>query len=193
VVRNAYLTLSRTELPAPVSGFVARRNVQLGERVGPGSALMAVVPLDEVWVDANFKEPQMAHMRVGQPVTLTADLYGAHVLYHGKVAGFGAGTGAAFSLLPAQNATGNWIKVVQRVPVRIALQPEELRAHPLRVGLSTRVSVDVRNDSGPALAPSVPSAPALTTHAYDMDNGEIKARIAEIIRENSREGAAPAG
>ena len=125
-VRNAYLTLSRTELPAPVSGFVARRNVQLGQRVGPGSALMAVVPLDEVWVDANFKEPQMAHMRVGQPVTLTADLYGAHVVYHGKVAGFGAGTGAAFSLLPAQNATGNWIKIVQRVPVRVALDPREL-------------------------------------------------------------------
>ena len=120
-VRNAYLQLSRTELPAPVAGFVARRNVQLGQRVGPGAALMAVVPLDQVWVDANFKEPQLSRMRVGQPVKLTADLYGSKIVYHGTVAGFGAGTGSAFSLLPAQNATGNWIKIVQRVPVRIAL------------------------------------------------------------------------
>src|ERR1700729_2410779 len=138
-VRNAYLTLSRTELPAPVAGFVARRNVQLGQRVGPGATLMAVVPLDQVWVDANFKEPQLSRMRVGQPVTLTADLYGRHTVYHGKVAGFGAGTGAAFSLLPAQNATGNWIKIVQRVPVRIALDPRELAAHPLQIGLTMKV------------------------------------------------------
>ncbi len=144
-VRNAYLTLSRTELPAPVSGFVARRNVQLGQRVGPGAALMAVVPLDQVWVDANFKEPQLARMRVGQPVTLRADLYGGGVVYHGKVEGFGAGTGSAFSLLPAQNATGNWIKIVQRVPVRIALDPRELTAHPLQIGLSMKVDVDVRD------------------------------------------------
>src|SRR5580700_11327552 len=129
-VRNAYLTLARTELPAPVTGFVARRSVQLGQRVGPGTALMAVVPLDQVWVDANFKEPQLARMRLGQPVQLTADLYGTHVVYHGKVAGFGAGTGSAFALLPAQNATGNWIKIVQRVPVRIALEPREIASHP---------------------------------------------------------------
>ena len=133
-VRNAYLNYARTTLPAPVSGFVARRNVQLGQRVGPGAALMAVVPLDQVWVDANFKEPQLAGMRVGQPVTLTADLYGNSIQYHGKVVGFGAGTGSAFSLLPAQNATGNWIKVVQRLPVRIALDPQQLEKHPLRIG-----------------------------------------------------------
>src|SRR6266481_5439771 len=125
-VRNAYLTLARTELPAPVAGFVARRNVQLGQRVSPGTPLMAVVPLDQVWVDANFKEPQLQRMRVGQPVRLTADLYGTRVMFHGSVAGFGAGTGAAFSLLPAQNATGNWIKIVQRVPVRIALDAREV-------------------------------------------------------------------
>ena len=142
-VRNAYLTLSRTELPAPVAGFVARRNVQLGQRVGPGAPLMAVVPLDEVWVDANFKEPQLARMRVGQPVILSADLYGKKIVYHGSVAGFGAGTGAAFSLLPAQNATGNWIKVVQRVPVRIMLDPAELSRNPLRLGLSIEAKVDV--------------------------------------------------
>src|SRR5581483_9393182 len=115
-VRNAYLAYSRTVIPAPVSGFVARRGVQLGQRVSPGAPLMSVVPLDQVWVDANFKEPQLANMRVGQPVTLTADLYGSTFRYHGKIAGFGAGTGSAFSLLPAQNATGNWIKIVQRVP-----------------------------------------------------------------------------
>ena len=139
---------ARTELPAPVAGFVARRNVQLGQRVSPGTPLMAVVPLDQVWVDANFKEPQLARMRVGQPVTLTADLYGTHVVYHGTVAGFGAGTGAAFSLLPAQNATGNWIKIVQRVPVRIALDPHELAAHPLQIGLSMKADVDVSNGGG---------------------------------------------
>src|SRR6516162_11000240 len=137
-VRNAYLTLDRTELTAPVAGFVARRNVQLGQRVSTGSPLMAVVPLDQVWVDANFKEPQLAHMRIGQPVKLTADLYGRQVVYHGTVAGFGAGTGAAFSLLPAQNATGNWIKIVQRVPVRVALDAREIATHPLQIGLSMK-------------------------------------------------------
>jgi membrane fusion protein, multidrug efflux system len=141
-VRNAYLTLERTELAAPVAGFIARRNVQLGERVSPGAPLMAVVPLDQVWVDANFKEPQLAHMRIGQRVRLSADLYGGHVLYHGTIAGLGAGTGAAFSLLPAQNATGNWIKIIQRVPVRIALDPAEMAAHPLRVGLSMTATID---------------------------------------------------
>src|SRR5882757_9528632 len=147
-VRNAYLTYARTVLPAPVSGYVARRNVQLGQRVGPGAMLMAVVPLDQVWVDANFKEPQLAGMRVGQAVTLTADLYGSSIRYHGKVAGFGAGTGSAFSLLPAQNATGNWIKIVQRVPVRIALDPRELAANLLQIGLTMKAEVNVRDGDG---------------------------------------------
>src|SRR5438132_13153911 len=123
-VRDAYLTYARTALPAPVSGFVAKRAVQLGQRVSPGAPLMAIVPLDQVWIDANFKEPQLTDMRGGQPVTLKADIYGRSVKYHGKVVGFGAGTGSAFALLPAQNATGNWIKIVQRVPVRIALDPQ---------------------------------------------------------------------
>ena len=135
-VHSAYLAFARTELPAPVAGFVAKRNVQLGQRVGPGAALMAVVPLDQVWVDANFKEPQLARMRVGQPVDAHGRPLRQQVVYHGTVAGFGAGTGAAFSLLPAQNATGNWIKIVQRVPVRIALDPRELALHPLQIGLS---------------------------------------------------------
>src|SRR5579863_7104218 len=163
-VRSAYLTWARTDLPAPVSGYIARRNVQLGQRVAPGTALMAVVPLDQVWVDANFKEPQLTRMRVGQPVTLSADLYGSHVVFHGKVAGFGAGTGSAFSLLPAQNATGNWIKIVQRVPVRVALDPRELAQHPLQIGLSMKAYVNVRDDSGQRL-PEVASA----VHDYSTD------------------------
>jgi membrane fusion protein (multidrug efflux system) len=183
-VRNAYLTLSRTELPAPVAGFVARRNVQLGQRVGPGTALMAVVPLDQVWVDANFKEPQLDRMRVGQPVTLIADLYGSHVVYHGTVAGFGAGTGSAFSLLPAQNATGNWIKIVQRVPVRVALDPHELAVHPLQIGLSMKAEVDVRNGDGARLPQLVSVAPGLATEVFALGNAHADERVRAIIAAN---------
>ena len=138
-VREAYLAYARAILPAPVSGYVAKRTVQVGQRVAPGAPLMAIIPLDQVWVDANFKEVQLRKMRIGQPVTLTADAYGSAVEYHGTVTGMGVGTGSAFALLPAQNATGNWIKVVQRLPVRIALDPKELAEHPLRVGLSMEV------------------------------------------------------
>ncbi len=184
-VRNAYLTLERTELAAPVSGFIARRNVQLGQRVGPGTPLMAVVPLDQVWVDANFKEPQLAHMRIGQHVTLTADLYGGHVTYHGTVAGFGAGTGAAFSLLPAQNATGNWIKIVQRVPVRIALDPHEIAAHPLQIGLSMKADVEVRGGGSGARLPEVASRqPAWTTAVTADSDAQADARVQAIIAAN---------
>ncbi len=184
-VRNAYLQLSRTELPAPVSGFVARRNVQLGQRVGPGAALMAVVPLDQVWVDANFKEPQLARMRVGQPVKLTADLYGTKIVYHGTVAGFGAGTGSAFSLLPAQNATGNWIKIVQRVPVRIALDSREVAAHPLQIGLSMKADVDVSRGSDGARLPQLASnATAWSTDVYGSGDARADARVHTIIAAN---------
>jgi membrane fusion protein (multidrug efflux system) len=184
-VRNAYLTLSRTELPAPVSGFVARRNVQLGQRVGPGAALMAVVPLDQVWVDANFKEPQLTRMRVGQPVRLTADLYGTKIVYHGSVAGFGAGTGSAFSLLPAQNATGNWIKIVQRVPVRIALDPAEVAAHPLQIGLSMKADVDVSRVSDGSRLPQLASnATAWSTDVYATGSAQADARVRSIIAAN---------
>jgi membrane fusion protein (multidrug efflux system) len=183
-VRSAYLTYSRTELPAPIAGFVARRNVQLGERVGPGAALMAVVPLDQVWVDANFKEPQLQRMRVGQPVILTADLYGTRVVFHGSVAGFGAGTGAAFSLLPAQNATGNWIKIVQRVPVRIALDPQEIAAHPLQIGLSMKADVDVTEDGGARL-PQLAGTPASwSTSVFDSGDRDADSRVREIIAAN---------
>jgi membrane fusion protein (multidrug efflux system) len=140
-VREAFLAYSRTQIPAPISGFVARRSVQLGQRVSPGNVLMAVVPLDEVWVDANFKENQLAHLRPGQPVSLTADAYGRSVEFHGRVTGFSAGTGSAFALLPAQNASGNWIKVVQRVPVRIAIVKGVDKDHPLRPGMSVAAHV----------------------------------------------------
>ncbi|HEY1415895.1 MAG TPA: HlyD family efflux transporter periplasmic adaptor subunit [Caulobacteraceae bacterium] len=144
-VRTAELNLQRTVLSAPADGVVAKKDVAVGQRVQVGQALMTVVPISRVYVDANFKEGQLRHVRVGQPVTLTADLYGEGVKFHGRVVGVGGGTGAAFALIPAQNATGNWIKVVQRLPVRIALEPEELRQHPLRVGLSMKADVDVKS------------------------------------------------
>jgi membrane fusion protein (multidrug efflux system) len=189
-VERSYLALRRTSIHAPVSGYVAKRAVQLGERVAPGGQpLLSIVPLERLRVEANFKEVQLSQMRIGQPVRIIADLYGGHVEYHGTVAGLGLGTGAAFALLPAQNATGNWIKVVQRVPVRIALDPQELAAHPLRVGLSTRAQVDVRNVSGQILARAPRQTPVLATNVYDIDRQEIHARIAHIIEENTVEGS----
>jgi membrane fusion protein (multidrug efflux system) len=183
-VHDSYLELSRTRLPAPVSGFVAKRAVQLGQRVAPGAALMAIVPLDQLWVEANFKEPQLATMRVGQPATLTADVYGHKVVYHGTVVGFGAGTGSAFALLPAQNATGNWIKIVQRVPVRIALEPRELEAHPLRIGLSMTVDVDTGPREGNRQPPAAAAPPAYKTQVYESVDGESARHIGAIIAAN---------
>ena len=183
-VHDAYLTYARTTLPAPVSGFVAKRAVQLGQRVSPGTPLMAVVPLDQVWVDANFKERQLANMRVGQPVTLTADLYGGKVVYHGKVVGFGAGTGSAFAVLPAQNATGNWIKIVQRVPARIALDPSDLAAHPLQIGLSMQVDVDTHNRSGKRLPQLAQTAPSYATDVFESIDKIASDRVNAIIAAN---------
>lgn len=151
-IKDAWLNLQRTQIRSPMAGQVAKRNVQVGQRVAPGAPLMAVVPLHNLWVDANFKESQLRKMRIGQPVEMTADLYGSRVVYRGKVMGLSAGTGSAFSLLPPQNATGNWIKVVQRVPVRISLDPQQLRANPLRVGLSMSVKVDTADTSGKTMA-----------------------------------------
>ena len=185
-VRDAYLNNARNTLPAPVTGYVAKRSVQVGQRVSPGTPLMAVVPLNGVWVDANFKEGQLRHMRIGQPVELTADIYGSSVVYHGKVVGFSAGTGAAFSLLPAQNATGNWIKVVQRLPVRIELDPQELEKHPLRIGLSMQVDVDIRNDNGGRLGNAQNTV--YQTKVFDKYGDEADAEIARIIAENAGHG-----
>ncbi|MEW9584658.1 EmrA/EmrK family multidrug efflux transporter periplasmic adaptor subunit [Paraburkholderia sp. DGU8] len=182
-VRDAYLNHARNVLPAPVTGYVAKRSVQVGQRVSPGTPLMAIVPLHDVWVDANFKEVQLKHMRIGQPVELTADVYGSSVPYHGKVVGFSAGTGSAFSLLPAQNATGNWIKVVQRLPVRIALDPQELDKHPLRIGLSMQADVSIKDDSGGQLG-QAPNT-AYQTNVFDKYGDEADAEIARIIAENA--------
>jgi membrane fusion protein, multidrug efflux system len=185
-VREAYLALARIELAAPVDGVVARRSVQVGQRVQAGAPLMSLVAMDHLWVDANFRESQLAKVRIGQPATLEADVYGTKVQYHGTVAGLGAGTGAAFALLPAQNATGNWIKVVQRVPVRIALDTAELAQHPLRVGLSMQVDIDVRDTSGKLLAeraPEPPHAPAEGASAHNDDDIASRA-ISRIVAAN---------
>jgi membrane fusion protein (multidrug efflux system) len=184
-VRAAWLNDQRTTLVAPVSGYVAKRTVQVGQRVQPGTPLMAVVPLHQVWVDANFKETQLQDMRIGQPVTLTSDVYGGGVTYHGRVAGLGIGTGSAFSLLPAQNASGNWIKIVQRLPVRIELDAKELDKHPLRIGLSMNVSVNLRDQKGPMLAQNAPQHPVFSTDVYAQDRAEANALIAKIIHANS--------
>lgn len=187
-VREAALALRRTQILAPVSGTVARRGVQIGARIAPGAALMAVVPLDRAWVDANFKEVQLADIRIGQPVELHSDLYGSDVTYHGHVAGLGAGTGAAFALLPAQNASGNWIKIVQRVPVRIALDAQELGAHPLRVGLSMVARVDLHDRSGPLVTTQLRAEP----QQLDVDAGRdqaVQQRIAGIIAANAGRSA----
>lgn len=182
-VRDAYLNNARNNLPAPVTGYVAKRSVQVGQRVSPGTPLMAIVPLGGVWVDANFKEVQLKHMRIGQPVELTADVYGSSVVYHGKVVGFSAGTGSAFSLLPAQNATGNWIKVVQRLPVRIALDPKELEQHPLRIGLSMQADVTIKDDNGGQLG-QAPNT-VYQTNVFDKYGDQADAEIARIISENA--------
>jgi membrane fusion protein, multidrug efflux system len=186
-VRDAYLAYARNTLPAPVTGYVAQRVVQVGQRVAPGTPLMAVVPLNEIWVDANFKEVQLEHMRVGQPVTLHADVYGSSVTYHGRVVGFSAGTGSAFSLLPAQNATGNWIKIVQRLPVRIALDPKELQAHPLRIGLSVLAKVDLHNENGAALD-SAPNT-VYQTPVFADYGAEAGGEISRIIAQNAGDDA----
>jgi membrane fusion protein, multidrug efflux system len=181
-VRDAYLSYARDTLPAPVTGYVARRSVQVGQRVAPGTPLMAIVPLDGVWVDANFKEEQLRHMRINQPVTLTADVYGSSVTYHGRVVGFSAGTGSAFAVLPAQNATGNWIKVVQRLPVRVELDPRELSAHPLRIGLSMQVEIETRDQSGTQLAAA--SNTSYRTSVFEEYGAQADAEIAKVIADN---------
>ncbi|QLL11273.1 HlyD family efflux transporter periplasmic adaptor subunit [Pseudomonas chlororaphis] len=184
-LRQAYLTNARSTLIAPVTGYVAKRTVQLGQRVQPGTALMAVIPLDQLWIEANFKETQLRDMRIGQPVDIEADIYGSDVKYSGTIDSLGAGTGSAFALLPAQNATGNWIKIVQRVPVRIHVNAEELAKHPLRVGLSTVVNVDLHDQSGPVLAQQPPQKASFSTNVYDRQLSEADALIARLIHDNS--------
>ena len=189
-LRESYLAAQRASVLAPVTGYVAKRSVQLGQQVAPGAPLLAIVPLIDVWVDANFKESQLRDVRIGQPVTLSADLYGGATLYHGSVIGLAPGTGSAFALLPPQNATGNWIKIVQRLPVRIRLDPQELAAHPLRVGLSMSVSIDTHDRSGPVLA-SVPSVERpLETKAYEHALADAALLEREIVQANLGPGSA---
>jgi membrane fusion protein (multidrug efflux system) len=188
-LRNAAISESHMRIVAPVDGVVAQRTVQIGQQVAAGAALMAVVPLQDVWIDANFKEGQLARMRVGQPVEVTTDFYGDDVVYHGRIEGLGAGSGSAFALLPPQNASGNWIKIVQRVPVRIALDPRELARHPLRVGLSVKARTDVRDQSGPLMTDSVQGGQA-SAEAGDGDRAAVEALIARIVRANA--GPTPA-
>ena len=190
-VQAAYLAYSRATLPAPITGYIAKRSAQVGQRIAAGTPLLSIVPLDALWVDANFKEVQVARMRIGQPVTLQSDIYGSDVAYHGKVLGLAAGTGAAFALLPSQNASGNWIKIVQRIPVRIALDPAELEAHPLRIGLSMQIKVDIADDHGTSLTNGAPgrSLPAYKTAVFDNAGQEADALIARIIADNSNKSA----
>jgi membrane fusion protein (multidrug efflux system) len=183
-LRSAYLAANRTSLVAPVTGYVAQRSVQLGQQIAPGKPLLAIIPLTDVWVDANFKETELEHVRIGQPVTLIADLYGGNVTYHGRVEGLAPGTGSAFALLPPQNASGNWIKIVQRLPVRIELEPRELMTHPLRIGLSMNVRVDTHDRSGAMLA-TVPSIhPVAKTDVYEGTLADSDRLAREIVHAN---------
>jgi membrane fusion protein (multidrug efflux system) len=182
-VRAAALVMRRTHLYAPVSGTVAKRSVQRGQRIVPAAPLMALVPLSDVWIDANLREVQIGRVRIGQPVSVETDVYGSDVKYHGHVAGLAAGSGSAFALLPAQNASGNWIKIVQRIPVRISLDPAEVSAHPLRVGTSASVSIDVSDRSGPAV--SAPLRGASATALEISEDPAVALRIQEIVAQNS--------
>lgn len=190
-VQQAYLDMQRGDILAPVDGYVGKRNVQLGQRVAIGAPLMTIVPLSQIWVDANYKETQLRRIRIGQPVSLTADIYGGKVDYHGHVAGIGSGTGAAFALLPAQNATGNWIKVVQRVPVRITLEPKEVAAHPLRVGMSVTAVVDLTEQNGPVLASASSTGDMMQTQVYNGTSHAVDMLVDKIINNNLGERPAP--
>lgn len=183
-LREAYLAYQRVELKAPIDGQIAKRSVQVGQRVQAGAPMMTLVALNQLWVDANFKESQLKDLRIGQAAELQADVYGKKVVFHGKVTGLGAGTGSAFSLLPAQNATGNWIKVVQRVPVRISLDAKELLVHPLRVGLSMEVTVDTADQSGKALADASHDAAVSFTDIYDSQQAAADLEVKRIIAAN---------
>ena len=188
-LRAAFLNNARATLIAPVGGYVAKRSVQVGQRVMPGAALMAVVPLHEAWINANFKETQLTQMRIGQPATIESDVYGNSVKYHGKVQSLGVGTGSAFALLPAQNATGNWIKIVQRIPVRIVFdEPLQLRKHPLRLGMSVSVEVGLHDQGGAMLAQHAPTQAAFSTDVYKQQLGHADAAIAKIIHANMAGG-----
>lgn len=184
-VRSAWINLQRTEIKSPMTGYVSRRNVQVGSQVSPQSSLMAIVPVQPVWVDANFKETQLENVRIGQPVTINSDFYGSNVSYKGTVVGLDMGTGSAFSLLPAQNATGNWIKVVQRLPVRVELDPEQVAKYPLRIGLSMNVTIDIKDQNGPVLSEVQRTTPAFESDVLVLKLGDVDQVIDTIISDNA--------
>ena len=184
-VRSAWINLQRTEIKSPMTGYVSRRNVQVGSQVSPQSSLMAIVPVQPVWVDANFKETQLEKVRIGQPVTINSDFYGDDIVYNGTVVGLDMGTGSAFSLLPAQNATGNSIKVVQRLPVRVELDPEQVAKHPLRIGLSMNVTIDIKDQNGPVLAEVQRTAPAFESDVLVLNLSDVDHIIDTIISDNA--------
>jgi membrane fusion protein (multidrug efflux system) len=190
-LRDAFIALHRTQIFSPVAGLITKRSVQVGQRISPGVALMSVVPIDQVWVNANFKESQIEDLRIGQAVGLRADAYGRDLTFHGTIVGLDAGTGSAFSLMPAQNATGNWIKVTQRVPVRIALQSQEIRQNPLRLGLSMRVSVDTTDKSGPVLNSKTPQQAAYRTDIFENELKDANAVVEQVIGANEGTGRNP--
>lgn len=185
-VRQAWLNLQRTQIKSPIDGYIARRSAQVGARATVGSSLLAVIATDNMWVDANFKETQLKNMRIGQPATVVFDLYGDKIKFEGKVEGIELGTGSAFSLLPAQNATGNWIKVIQRVPVRIRLDKQQLEKYPLRIGLSATVNVNTSDSSGEVLLASKALTPIYHTDVLDYDLTPVNQVIEQIIVANSR-------
>jgi membrane fusion protein (multidrug efflux system) len=183
-MRTAWLAAARTKVVAPVSGYVVSRTVQLGQQVSATTEMLAIVPIDSVWIDANFKENQLRDIRIGQPVDVKADIYGGTVSYHGKVLGLNAGTGSALAILPAQNASGNWIKIVQRLPVRIGLDPAELAAHPLFLGLSTAVHVNIRDLNGAPLSEQPVWPAASGTAAYEVQISGVEDEIRAIVAKN---------
>jgi membrane fusion protein (multidrug efflux system) len=184
-LRDAFVALQRTTIRAPVTGYVDKRSVQVGERVSPGMPLMAIIPLDQIWVEANFKESQLRNVRIGQPVSLTSDVYSGHVVYRGRVLGFGAGTGSAFAVLPPQNATGNWIKVVQRVPVRVGLDPVQIARYPLRVGLSMEAVVDTHDRTGSARGDDPEPQAGYVTRVFQDEDRGAGALISRILQDNT--------
>jgi membrane fusion protein (multidrug efflux system) len=190
-LRDAYIALHRTQINSPVAGVITKRTVQVGQKISPGVALMSVVPGDQVWVNANFKESQIEDLRIGQPVELRADAYSRSVIFHGTIIGLDAGTGSAFALLPAQNATGNWIKVTQRVPVRIALRPQEIAQNPLRLGLSMRVSVDTSDRTGLVLNKTVAQQPAYSTKIFKNELQDANGVVERVISANEGNDDAP--
>lgn len=183
-VRNAFYNLKHCSVYAPATGYVAQRAVEVGQWVKPETAMMAIIPIDYMWVDANFKETQLTYMRIGQPATVTFDIYGSSVEFTGKVLGIASGTGSVFSLIPPQNATGNWIKIVQRLPVRIQVDPEKMKKYPLRLGISAEVNVNITHTDLPMLAQQPPQKPVSTTTVFNLDMSEVDSVIDGIIKAN---------